>query len=194
MSKTVAIYTRVSTEEQSTDMQLSDLKKFAKQKGYINCKEYSDVGYSGSKDNRPQLNELMSDVRAGKINIILVWRFDRFSRSLRHLVNTLYDLDQLGVEFISLKENLDTSTSVGRLQFAIISAMTEFERDLIRERVIAGIERAKEKGIKLGRPTLMVNEIIEMVKALREQKLSMREIGRQAGISLTLVFKILKRF
>ena len=187
----IAIYTRVSTEEQSIDMQLSDLRKFVEQKGYINHEEYSDIGYSGSRNDRPGLNRLMEDVKNGKIDIVCVWRFDRFSRSLRHLVNTLYDLDQLGVKFISLKENLDTSTSIGRLQFAVISAMTEFERELIKERVIGGIQRAKEKGIKLGRPSITTEEIISRIRTFRNDGYTIREIASKTGISKSLVDKII---
>jgi DNA invertase Pin-like site-specific DNA recombinase len=185
------IYTRVSTENQSVDMQLSDLRSFAKQKGFSIYKEYCDLGVSGSKDSRPQLDMLMNDARKKKINIVLVWKFDRFARSTRHLINALYEFNHLGIHFISFTENIDTSSPAGKVLFAIISAMAEFERDLIRERVKAGIGRAREKGVRLGRPSPMNDELKEMVTDLRDEGFSIRKIAKKVKVSPSLVHKIL---
>jgi DNA invertase Pin-like site-specific DNA recombinase len=185
------IYTRVSTENQSVDMQLSDLRSFAKQKGCNVYKEYCDIGISGSQDSRPQLDKLMDDARKKKIDIVLVWKFDRFARSTRHLINALHEFNHLGIHFISFTENIDTSSPMGKVLFAIISAMAEFERDLIRERVKAGLNRAKQKGIRLGRPSLLTEELQEMICSLREGGKSIRTIAKQVKISPSLVHKTL---
>jgi len=185
------IYTRVSTENQSVGMQLSDLRGFAKQKDFKIYKEYCDIGISGSKDSRPQLDMLMDDARKRKINIVLVWKFDRFARSTRHLINALHEFNHLGIHFISFTENIDTSSPAGKVLFAIISAMAEFERDLIRERVKAGIGRAKQKGVRLGRPPLMNNELKQTVTDLRDEGFSIRRIAKKVKVSPALVHKTL---
>lgn len=185
------IYTRVSTESQSVDMQLSDLRGFAKQKDFKIYKEYCDIGISGSKDSRPQLDMLMDDARKKRINIVLVWKFDRFARSTRHLINALHEFNHLGIHFISFTENIDTSSPTGKVLFAIISAMAEFERDLIRERVKAGIGRAKQKGVRLGRPSLMNDELKEIVMELRDKGFSIRGIAKKVKVSPSLVHKTL---
>jgi DNA invertase Pin-like site-specific DNA recombinase len=185
------IYTRVSTESQSIGMQLSDLRGFAKQKDFKIYKEYCDIGISGSKDSRPQLDSLMDDAKKKKIDIVLVWKFDRFARSTRHLINALHEFNHLGIHFISFMENIDTSSPAGKVMFAIISAMAEFERDLVRERVKAGIGRARQKGIKLGRPSLMNDELRGMVTDLRDKGFSIRRIAKKGKVSPALVHKIL---
>lgn len=190
----VGIYTRVSTENQSVDMQLSSLRDFAKQREFHIHKEYCDIGISGSRDSRPQLDMLMDDARKKKINIILVWKFDRFARSTRHLINALHEFNHLGIHFISFTENIDTSSPSGKVLFAIISAMAEFERDLIRERVKSGLDRAKQKGIRLGRPSMITEELKETIKALREKSSSIRSIAKQVKVSPSLVHKTLSDF
>ncbi|MEW6215333.1 MAG: recombinase family protein [Nitrospirota bacterium] len=188
----VAIYCRVSTESQSVDMQLSDLRTYAKQRGFEIYREYCDIG-SGSKDSRPQLDALMDDARKGRVDIVLVWKFDRFARSTRHLINALHEFNHLGVDFISYTENVDTSSPTGKVLFTIISAMAEFERDLIKERVKAGLEHAKNKGIKLGRPLRMNESFIEWVRELRSEGLSIRAIAKRLNASPALVHKTLNK-
>lgn len=188
------IYTRVSTESQSVDMQLSDLRSFAKQRGFDIYKEYSDIGVSGSKDSRPQLDMLMDDARKKKINIVLVWKFDRFARSTRHLINALHEFNYLNVNFISYTENIDTSSPVGKALFTMISAMAEFERDLIRERVKSGLDKAKKKGIRLGRPSLMTKELKDTVRTLNNAGHSIRAIAKEIKVSPSLVHKTLSDF
>jgi DNA invertase Pin-like site-specific DNA recombinase len=133
-------------------MQLLELREFVARRGWAMAGEYMDRA-SGAKDNRPALAQLMADAAQRKVDVILVWKLDRFGRSLRHLVNALAELEARGVAFISLHDNLDLGTPSGRLMFQIIAAMAEFERSLIQERVKAGLRNARAKGKRLGRPT-----------------------------------------
>ena len=152
-----AIYARVSTLiGQSPEMQLAELREYASRRGWEIVGEYVDC-ISGSKESRPELNRLMADAHRRHFDAVLVWKIDRFGRSLKHLVNSLADLDSYGVAFVSLRDNLDLSTPSGRLMFQIIGAMAEFERSLIQERVRAGLRNAKLKGKTLGRPSLILD-------------------------------------
>jgi DNA invertase Pin-like site-specific DNA recombinase len=154
----VALYARVSTcNGQDPEMQLSELREYASRRGWTIAREYVDQGVSGSKESRPQLNQLMTDAHRRKFDAVLAWKIDRFGRSLKHLVNALADLCAYGVAFISFRDNLDLSTPSGRLMFQIIGAMAEFERSLIQERVRAGLRNARAKGKKFGRPRAQVD-------------------------------------
>jgi DNA invertase Pin-like site-specific DNA recombinase len=178
----VGLYARVSTlNGQSPEMQLAELREYATRRRWKVFREYVDVGISGSKESRPKLNELMSDAHQRKIDAVVVWKVDRFGRSLRHLVNALADLDSYGVAFVSLRDNLDLSTPSGRLMFQIIAAMAEFERSLIQERVRAGLRNARLKGKTLGRPRRIVSG--DEMTRLREQGASFREIAKAVGAS-----------
>jgi len=178
----VAIYARVSTTNgQSPEMQLSDLREYASRRGWEVFAEYVDQGVSGAKESRTELNRLMADVHKRHFDVVLCWKVDRFGRSLKHLVNALADLDSYGVAFISLRDNLDLSTPSGRLMFQIIGAMAEFERSLIQERVRAGLRNAKLKGKTLGRPRRVVSG--DQMARLREQGASFREIAEAVGAS-----------
>jgi DNA invertase Pin-like site-specific DNA recombinase len=147
MSARVAIYARVSTSNHGQDagLQTRDLRQFAEARGWKLEDEYVDSGVSGAKDSRPELNRLMADAKRRRFDTVLVWKLDRFGRSLRHLVNALAEFESLGIAFVSLSDNLDLSTASGRLMFNIIGAMAEFERALIQERVKAGIRNAPLK-------------------------------------------------
>jgi len=163
-------------------MQLAELREYASRRGWEVYGEYADSGISGSKESRPELNRLMSDVHLRRrFDVVLCWEVDRFGRSLKHLVNVLADLDSYGVAFVSLRDNLDLSTPSGRLMFQIIGAMAEFERSLIQERVRAGLRNAKLKGKTLGRPRRIVNG--DEMARLREQGASFREIAEAVGAS-----------
>jgi DNA invertase Pin-like site-specific DNA recombinase len=137
---------------------------------------------TGSKDSRPDLNRLMADAGQRKFDAVLVWKLDRFGRSLRHLVNALAELEALGLTFISLRDNLDLSTPSGRLMFQIIGAMAEFERSLIQERVKAGLRNAKSKGVRLGRPRVFVSE--SRIEALRACGMPWRQIAKELGVGI----------
>src|ERR1017187_6505718 len=154
----VALYARVSTlNNQDPEMQLAELREYAERRGWQIVEEFTDQGISGCQESRPALNRLMSDACRRRFDAVLVWKIDRFGRSLKHLVNALAELAALGVAFISLRDNLDLSTPSGRLMFQIIGAMAEFERALLQERVRAGIKNARAKGRRLGRPRVIVD-------------------------------------
>ena len=145
---------------------------------------------SGSKESRPALNQLMSHACRRRFDGVLVWKIDRFGRSLKHLVNSLAELAALGVAFVSLRDNLDLSTPSGRLMFQIIGAMAEFERALIQERVRAGLRNAKQRGRKLGRPPVVVDRA--RIVALRASGASWRTISRQLGVGVGTVYKAIQ--
>jgi DNA invertase Pin-like site-specific DNA recombinase len=144
-------------------------------------REFVDVGESGAKDSRPQLNELMAAARKRQLDAVLVWRFDRFARSTKHLLLALEEFRSLGVQFISYSENIDTSTPLGQALFTIVAAVAQLERDLIRERVSAGLRNAKLKGKTLGRPSRVVS--LDEITRLRAQGASFREIAKAVGAS-----------
>jgi DNA invertase Pin-like site-specific DNA recombinase len=177
----VALYARVSTlNNQDPEMQLSELREYAERRGWQIVEEFTDQGVSGCKESRPALNRLMADACRRRFDAILVWKIDRFGRSLKHLVNALAELAALGVAFISLRDNLDLSTPSGRLMFQIIGAMAEFERALIQERVRAGLRNARNKGKKLGRPRVTVDA--SKIAFLRTQGRSWSEIVAEMGV------------
>jgi len=187
-----AIYGRVSTigKGQDVDLQLRDLRNYAQARGWKIFKEYIDNGVSGRKDKRPALNQLMNDARKKRFDAVLVWRFDRFARSTKHLVTSLDEFNHLGIDFISFMENIDTSSPVGKAMFTITSAISELEADIIRERVISGLANAKAKGARLGRPKAEL-DISELI-SLREKGLTVRALARELDVSIGLVHKTLK--
>lgn len=188
----LAIYARISTTDkgQDVDLQLKDLRVYVQARGWKIYQEYVDKGQSGGKEKRPALDALLNDCRKRKVDAVLVWRLDRLGRSLRHLVNTLDELKQLGVAFISYKENLDFTTSTGQLMFHLLAAFAQFEKDLIKERVVAGLANARSKGRKLGRPGKEVDPLV--VKELKGTGKSIREIAKKFGVSTTPIVKILR--
>jgi len=185
----VALYARVSTTDQSTDSQLLDLRRYVSERSWDFFKEYVDEGISGTKDSRPALNELMNNAKKRRFDVVLVWRFDRFARSTRHLINALEEFKNLGIDFVSYQENIDTSSPLGSAIFTIISAVAQLERDIIAERVKAGLRRAKENGKKLGRPRTEVSKW--EIYRLHSHGLSLRQIATQLNISKSTVAKYL---
>jgi DNA invertase Pin-like site-specific DNA recombinase len=171
----VGIYARVSTKDQSCELQLRDLRAYCAARQLSLVREYIDVGQSGTKDSRPQLNELMGDARKRKVDAIICWRFDRFARSTRHLLLALEEFRGLGVQFISYQENIDTGTPLGQAIFTIISAVAQLERDLICERVSAGIRNARANGKRLGRPRQFVS--LDRITEMQASGKSLREIA-----------------
>jgi DNA invertase Pin-like site-specific DNA recombinase len=180
----VALYARVSTANghQDPEMQLRELREFVERRGWQITGEYVDRGVSGSKDRRPALDQMMAAAQGRKFDVLLVWKLDRFARSLKHLVNALAEFEALGIAFVSLRDNLDLTTPAGRLMFQIIGAMAEFERALIQERVKAGLRNAKSKGVRLGRPRIFVSE--SRIDALRGSGASWRAVAKELGVSL----------
>ena len=183
----IAKYARVSTKDQSCEMQLRDLRAYCAARGFTDVVEYVDTGVSGSKDSRPELNRLMEAARKRKIDAVLVWRFDRFARSTKHLLMALEEFRSLGVQFISHSESLDTSSPLGMAIFTIISAVAQLERDLIRERVSAGVRNARTAGKTLGRPRRIVDNV--EIQRLRREGASVRQIAARVGIGYGTVRK-----
>jgi DNA invertase Pin-like site-specific DNA recombinase len=177
-----AIYARVSTTNHGQDphVQTRELREHCLRRGWEIVDEYIDSGISGTKERRPQLDRLLADCRRRRVDIVLVYRYDRFARSLRHLVNALEEFRALGIDFISLHEGVDTSTPNGRLVFGIFASIAEFERELIRDRVKSGIAAARSKGTTLGRPRIAVDAL--RIATLRSQGLSWAKIGAQLGL------------
>ena len=178
--KRVAIYVRVSTSDQNPDLQRSELTEYCGFRKWEIVKIYSDV-MSGSKDRRPSLDQLMADARRGRFDGLVVWKFDRFARSTRFLLEALELFNSLAIDFVSLQENIDTSTSIGKALFTIISAIAELERATIVERVRAGQRAAKRRGVRFGRPTREVDPI-EVAK-LRAEGRSWRSIAGVVGVA-----------
>jgi DNA invertase Pin-like site-specific DNA recombinase len=162
-------------------MQTRELEEYCQRRGWEVAGYYVDNGISGSKESRPELDRLMTDARQRKLDVVLVWKLDRFGRSLKHLVNALAEFEALGVTFASLKDNLDLGTPSGRLMFQIIGAMAEFERSLIQERVRAGLRNARAKGRRLGRPRVAVDS--QEIARLRAQGHSWGTIHWETGIA-----------
>jgi DNA invertase Pin-like site-specific DNA recombinase len=185
--KRVALYARVSTLEQSCDMQLEDLRRYAKR--FAQSKEYVEIGVSGAQRRRPQLDALMADARRRRFDVVLVWKFDRFARSVKHLVDSLEEFRALGIDFISFTEGIDTTTPSGELLFHVMGAVAQFERDLIAERVRAGIAHARALGKRIGRPRAPIDA--GRVIALRNQAKSLREIAHELGVPVSRVRRAL---
>jgi len=190
--ETVAIYARVSTDKQAVDMQLSELRDFIKRSGWKTYKKYIDEGYTGANTKRPAFSEMMADANKKMFDILLVWKLDRLSRSLKDLINTLDELGSLGIDFISYDNQLNTSTPAGKLTFQIIGAVAEFEKDIIRERVIAGLANARRNGKRLGRPPIPP-AVYEKAEVLRQGGLSFRKIGQKLGIDEATIRKRMKK-
>src|SRR6516165_7060990 len=179
--KRVAIYARVSTTDQTCDNQLRDLHEYCRARGWDQVAEYVDEGISGTTERRPALDELMAAVRKRRVVVVVVAAFDRFGRSVRHLVETLELFRHLGNEFSSLREQIDTGSPLGQAVFTIIAAIAQLERSLIVERVKAGLRRARAEGKRLGRPRVHVDE--RAVKRCVARGLPVRVAAKELGIS-----------
>jgi len=190
----VALYARVSTKQhgQDPETQLVPLREHGAYKHYQVTGEYVDLGWSGSKDKRPQLDRLMADARKRKFDVVLVARFDRFARSTRHLLSALEEFRSLQINFVSLNENIDTSTAMGKMVFTMVGAIAEFERELIRERVQAGVDRARKQGKRLGRPSVLVDRQRICDEVARGQ--SIAKVAKEAGISRSTVRSIIAKY
>jgi len=179
--KRAAIYARVSTHNgQNPEMQLDELRAYCKRRNWEIAGEYVDTGISGAKEHRPALDRLLSQCRKRLVDAVVVYRYDRFARSLRQLVNALDEFRALGIDFVSLHEGVDTSTPNGRLVFGIFASIAEFERELIRDRVRSGLAAAKAKGKRLGRPRVPVDA--NRIADLRRSGTSWANIGKALGV------------
>jgi DNA invertase Pin-like site-specific DNA recombinase len=183
-----AIYARVSTLNggQDPSMQTRELEEYCQRRAWQVYETYVDNGVSGKKDSRPQLNLMMQDAHERRFDVVVVWRFDRFARSVSHLLRALETFSSLGIQFVSLSEQVDTSTPTGRMVFTVLGAVAELERNLIAERVRAGLRHARANGKTLGRPRKHVD--YSKVSALRVRGMSWRKIAHELNASVGTVF------
>jgi DNA invertase Pin-like site-specific DNA recombinase len=184
----IGVYLRVSTDTQDTGLQKTEIENLIRTRGFNRVITYEDKS-SGTNSNRPAYQQLMSDCRAGRIDIVIVWKLDRLFRSLSHLIAVLQEFRESNIDFISIRDQIDITTSAGRLMLHILGAFAEFEASLIRERVKAGLMEARRKGVKLGRPQALDKE---KALELRAQGLSLSQIGRCLGAAKSTVSKTLK--
>ena len=189
MTSRVAIYARVSTTNHGQDVtvQTRELQQFTEVRGWRLVDSYLDVGISGSKDKRPELDRLMADAHRRKFDVVIVWKFDRFARSVSHLLRALETFNALGISFVSLSEQMDTTTPTGKMIFTVLGAVAELERSLIAERVRAGLRNARAKGKTLGRPRVAVDAA--EVARLRACGASWPSIARELGVSVGTVYQ-----
>jgi DNA invertase Pin-like site-specific DNA recombinase len=188
--KRAAVYTRVSSVDQHPESQLLDLRQMAAQRGYEIIQEYTDR-ISGAKAKRPGLDQLMADARRGRFDVVLVWASDRIARSVKHFLEVLDELNRLGIEYVSLRENIDTGGPLGRAIVVIIGAIAELERSLIIERVRAGMRRARLEGTHIGRNPLVLDH--EAIRRERCQGKSLRQIAKGHRISAATVQRVLRK-
>lgn len=189
----VAIYTRTSTDRQQSGLEAQKraLEEFCKARGITEYLVFEDFGVSGTKNSRPELDRLMVNVRNGNVDTVIVYSFSRFARSTKFLLDTLDEFGKLKVNFISLSENVDLSTAIGKAMFTIISAIATLERDLISERVRNGLVNARAKGKKIGRP-VKVNQ--ELIVTLKNEGYTYRQIGKMLGVGQGSITKALKKY
>ena len=178
----VILYRRVSTNNgQDPEVQSREIREYCERRGWKLADEYVDVGISGAKERRPELDRLVADAHRRRFDVVIVWRFDRFARSVSHLLRALETFRALGIEFVSLSEQVDTTTPTGNMIFTVLGAVAELERSLIAERVRAGLRNARAKGKRLGRPTKQIDAA--QIVALRAQGLPWRRVGEMLGVS-----------
>lgn len=185
----VAIYARVSTANNGQDptTQTRELQEYAERRGWTVTGEYVDVGISGTKEKRPELDRLMQDAHRRRFDCVVVWKFDRFARSVSHLLRALETFKAQGIEFVSFSEQMDTSTPAGKMVFTVLGAVAELERSLIVERVKAGLRNARAKGRRLGRPRVSVDA--HRVATLRGEGLSWARIAERLGVGEGTVYR-----
>lgn len=194
--KYVAIYVRVSTEgiknnrEQDCEMQLLDIHNYLKMKGYIDYRIYRDKGYKGATKDRPELKEMMKHCREGRVSMVVCYKLDRLFRSLKFMLDYVTEFQSLGIEFVSVKDNIDLSSASGRLLFQVLSAFSEFEAATIRERVNSGLANAKAKGVALGRPKKNGHAV---VNKLKNEGKSVIEISGITGLSRQSIYRTLNK-
>jgi DNA invertase Pin-like site-specific DNA recombinase len=187
--KRAALYLRVSTVDQHPETQGHDLRQLAAQRGFEVVEEYVDHGISGARARRPALDRMLADARRGRFQVIVVWAADRLARSVKHFLELLDEFHRLEVEFVSMRESLDTTGPLGRAVITIVSAVAELEKALIRERVLAGMRRARLEGQRLGRPPLVIDR--QEIICDRKRGLSLGQIAKRHAASRTTIKRIL---
>jgi DNA invertase Pin-like site-specific DNA recombinase len=185
-----AIYGRVSTMNgQDVTMQTRELREYCDRRGWTVAGEYVDIGISGTKERRPELDRLLADAHRRRFDAVAVWKFDRFARSVSHLLRALETFHSLGIEFVSLSEQIDTSTPMGRMIFTVLGSVAELERSLIVERVRAGLRNARAKGKRLGRPKTILDT--PRIAALRAQGVGWKRIATEMGVGVGTLYRAL---
>jgi DNA invertase Pin-like site-specific DNA recombinase len=189
----VAIYARVSTANNGQDpsMQTRELREYAERRGWIVAGEYVDIGISGTKETRPELDRLMADAHRRRFDAVVVWKFDRFARSVSHLLRALETFRAQGIEFVSFSEQLDTSTPAGKMVFTVLGAVAELERGLIVERVKAGLRNARAKGKQLGRPKKILE--IKRIATLRARGVGWKRIAAEMGVGVGTLYRVAQK-
>ena len=190
-----ALYLRISTQDQKPDLQSDNLYAYAKRAGLAVVREYLDVAVSGRREGRPQLNALMRAARNHEFDCLLVWKFDRFARSTKHLLMALEEFNHLGIRFVSVQDQIDTSSPIGKAMFTLIGAMAELESSLISERVTAGMMSARARGKHLGRPSTPAFLRAQVEELAKSTDLSIRKIQAKLGdkVSRSVVGEIVRK-
>ncbi len=193
ITQRVALYARVSTLDKGQDpeTQLIQLREYAKRRNFEIIGEFIDYA-SGTSEERKQYKQMMEAAKKRKLDVVLVWRYDRFARSTQALVNALKEFKNLGIDFISYQENIDTTTPTGELIFHVMASLAQFESSLISERVKAGMQRAKAQGKNISRPKLAKNKLNQIIE-LKQQGLSMNQISIQSGVAYGTVYNYLAK-
>jgi len=191
--KRVCLYCRVSTIHQTSENQLRELRAVAERMGYEIVSEFIDNGISGAKSrkDRPALDEMMKLATQRKFEMVMCWSIDRLGRSLQHLVEILNELQAMKIDLFFMQQGMDTTTPSGRMIFSVFGAIGEFERNLIRERVIAGQQRAKASGVHIGRPTKMNEGMRSAVKAMYKNGMSIRQIAKSCKVGIGTVYSVI---
>ena len=193
-NKRVAIYARVSTVHQTVENQFQELREVAQRNGWQIVAEFSDTGISGRKgrDKRPAFDDLLKRATRREFDLIMVWAIDRLGRSIQHLVGFMNDIQSLNVDLYVHQQAIDTTTPSGRMTFSIFSALGEYERELMRERIMAGQRRARSQGVKIGRPSKMNDAVRTSVQLLRGNGMAIREISKRLEIGVGTVYSALQ--
>ena len=191
--KKIAIYARVSTDKQTTENQLNELRAVANRMGYVITQEYVDNGISGAKSrcDRPALDAMLKDAVRGRFDMMMCWSIDRLGRSLQNLIEILNELESVKVDLYFLQQAIDTSTPLGKMIYSILGALGSYERELIKERVIAGQQRAKKEGKHIGRPTQMNDALRTSIKLLREQGMGIKKIAKMLSVGVGTVYSVI---
>ena len=192
--KKVCLYVRVSTQTQTTENQIQALREVAERSGYEIVKIYSDDGISGSKgrEDRPALNQMMKDAVNRQFEMVMCWSIDRLGRSITNLIEIMNELNELKIDMFFSQQSIDTQTSSGRMIFGIFSSLASFEREMIRERVMAGLDRARKNGVKLGRPSTVNDGVRNAVLILKDKGVGVRETCRKLGIGCATYYSVVK--
>ena len=193
--KKVCLYVRVSTQTQTTENQIQALREVAERSGYEIVKIYSDDGISGSKgrEDRPALNQMMKDAVNRQFEMVMCWSIDRLGRSITNLIEIMNELNELKIDMFFSQQSIDTQTSSGRMIFGIFSSLASFEREMIRERVMAGLDRARKNGVKLGRPSSVNDGVRNAVLILKEKGVGVRETCRKLGIGCATYYSVVNQ-